>query len=73
MRLHSEVAQVGRTMAMIRGTMTSQDGKTIYCTAEHHKVRVPTRPEHLRHRVEWDEAFGVAGDVVEGVVEKAKL
>ncbi|TVY87441.1 Acyl-coenzyme A thioesterase, partial [Lachnellula willkommii] len=53
-RINSKVMQVGRTMAMIRGTMSSQDGKTVYCTCEHHKVAVPTREEHLEHRVEWD-------------------
>jgi acyl-coenzyme A thioesterase 13 len=53
-RIHSEVVQAGRTMAMIRGRMTSQDGKTTYCTVEHHKVSVPTQPHHLKHRVEWD-------------------
>lgn len=53
-RIHSEVVQVGRTMALIRGTMSSQDGKYVYCTCEHHKVNVPTRKEHLEHRVEWD-------------------
>jgi acyl-coenzyme A thioesterase 13 len=43
-------------MAMISGRMTSTDGKTIYCTCEHHKVAVPTRPEHLakEYEVEWD-------------------
>jgi len=56
-RLHSEVTQVGRTMAMIRGTMTSKDGKTIFCTCEHHKVSVPTRPEHLTHKVPWDDLW----------------
>jgi acyl-coenzyme A thioesterase 13 len=53
-RIHSEVVQAGRTMAMIRGRMTSPDGKTTYCTVEHHKVSVPTQPQHLEHRVEWD-------------------
>ncbi|RFU33396.1 hypothetical protein B7463_g2952, partial [Scytalidium lignicola] len=53
-RLHSEVTQAGRTMAMIRGTMTSVDGKTIYCTAEHHKVAVPTQPKHLEYEVPGD-------------------
>lgn len=45
-------------MAMIRGTMTSEDGKVIYCTCEHHKVAVPTQKSHLAHRVAWDESFG---------------
>lgn len=68
--MHSEVCQVGRTMAMIRGTMTSQDGKTIFCTCEHHKVSVPTREEHLGYRVPWDDLWAADGKVVEG---KAKL
>lgn len=41
---------MGRTMAMIRGTMESLDGKIIYCTCEHHKVAVPTPAEHLKFR-----------------------
>jgi acyl-coenzyme A thioesterase 13 len=49
--------QVGRTMAMIRGTMCSPDGKTIYATCEHHKVAVPTRPEHLKYLVPWDDLW----------------
>lgn len=35
------VAQHGRTMALIRGEMTSPDGSTVYATCEHHKVNVP--------------------------------
>ncbi|PMD38847.1 hypothetical protein L207DRAFT_513331 [Hyaloscypha variabilis F] len=68
-RIHSEVCQVGKTMAMIRGIMTSQDGKTIFCTCEHHKVNVPTREAHLQHRVPWDDLWDRDGNV-EG---KAKL
>lgn len=60
-RIHSEVLQVGRTMAMIRGEMTSLDGKTIYCTCEHHKVSVPTQADHLKHRIEWDELWDEKG------------
>ena len=56
-RILSEVQQAGRTMAMIRGKMTSQDGKTVYCTCEHHKVSVPTQKEHLLHRVPWDDLW----------------
>ncbi len=54
--IHSTVLQVGRTMAMISGRMTSTDGKIVYCTCEHHKVAVPTRKEHLakEYEVEWD-------------------
>lgn len=59
--LHSKVVQVGRTMAMIRGSMTSADGKTIYCTCEHHKVNVPTLPEHLAFKVDWDGLWDAKG------------
>ncbi|KAI9671153.1 MAG: hypothetical protein M1817_003660 [Caeruleum heppii] len=41
--IHSRVIQHGRTMALIRGEMTSTDGRTVYVTAEHHKVGVPPR------------------------------
>jgi len=54
-RLKSWVVQHGRTMAMIRGEMTSLDGKTIYCVAEHHKVNVPMKPEHTGTRLPWDD------------------
>jgi len=70
-RLHSEVCQVGSTMAMIRGTMTSRDGATIFCTCEHHKVRVPTQRQHLQYRVPWDDLWAADGARVG--VEKAKL
>jgi acyl-coenzyme A thioesterase 13 len=58
--------QVGKTMAMIRGSMTSLDGKIIYCTCEHHKVSVPTRPEHLLHKVAWDELWESREEEKEG-------
>lgn len=32
--------------------MTSVDGKITYVTVEHHKVSVPTRPDHLTMREE---------------------
>jgi hypothetical protein len=60
-RIHSEVVQVGRTMAMIRGVMTSLDGKTIYCTCEHHKVNVSTQKDHLKYKVEWDDHWEADG------------
>lgn len=55
------MTQAGRTMAMIRGTMTSQDGKTVFCTCEHHKVSVPTPKEHLSYRIPWDDWFDADG------------
>ncbi|KAF2792965.1 hypothetical protein K505DRAFT_245501, partial [Melanomma pulvis-pyrius CBS 109.77] len=56
-RLHSKVVSVGRQMAMIRGTMTSRDGKVTYCTVEHHKVNAPVLPQHRGARVPWDAEF----------------
>jgi acyl-coenzyme A thioesterase 13 len=60
-RLHSEVIQAGRTMALIRGEMTSEDGKTVYCTCEHHKVNVPSLPEHMAYKVDWDGLWDAKG------------
>ena len=42
-------------MAMIRGEMISVDGKTIFATAEHHKVHVPPQPEHILAKLPWDD------------------
>lgn len=42
-------------MALIKGEMTSEDGKIVYATVEHHKVNVPARPEHLAARIPWDD------------------
>jgi acyl-coenzyme A thioesterase 13 len=56
-RLYSKVTSVGKQMAMIRGDMKSLDGKTTYCTVEHHKVNVPVQPEHKKVRVPWDDEF----------------
>jgi acyl-coenzyme A thioesterase 13 len=44
-------------MAYIKGWMTSEDGKTVYCTCDHHKVNVPSRKEHMELKVPWDEQF----------------
>ncbi|KAH7122769.1 thioesterase family protein-like protein [Dendryphion nanum] len=65
-RLTSKVVAVGKQMAMIRGDMTSLDGKTTYCTVEHHKVNAPVL-EHLRGvRIEWDDEFDKDWGVKEG-------
>ncbi|KAK7555365.1 thioesterase family protein-like protein [Phyllosticta paracitricarpa] len=53
--LSSKVIQIGKKMAMIKGEMTSLDGKTIYATAEHHKVNALPNPQHLEYRVPWDD------------------
>jgi acyl-coenzyme A thioesterase 13 len=53
--LRSWVVQAGRTMAFLRGEMTSEDGKIVYCTAEHHKVNIPALKEHTEIRTKWDE------------------
>lgn len=39
-------------MALIRGVIESVDGKTIYAVCDHHKVNVPTLPEHIDLREE---------------------
>lgn len=51
--------------------MSSLDGKTVFCTAEHHKVRVPTRPEHNRYRIPWDDLWDENGEEVEAGLKKA--
>lgn len=56
-RLNSKVVSVGKQMAMIRGDMTSLNGKTTYCTVEHHKVNVAVQPEHRLVRTAWDDEF----------------
>lgn len=44
-------------MCMIRGEIRSKDGKQIYCTMEHHKVRTPKSQETAKAvdmmRDEW--------------------
>lgn len=42
-------------MALIRGVMESVDGTTIYAVCDHHKVNVPTLPEHIDLRAEMEE------------------
>ena len=56
-RISSKVVSVGKQMAMIRGVMTSLDGKVTYCTVEHHKVNVPVLPHHREARVPWDDEY----------------
>jgi acyl-coenzyme A thioesterase 13 len=59
--VHSYVYQVGRTMAYIKGWMTSEDGKTVYCLCEHHKVSVPSLKAHTQLRIPWDDQFDENG------------
>jgi len=49
--------QHGRTMAMIRGSMESENGKTVYATCEHHKVFLPSKPEHMAISLEPNAAM----------------
>lgn len=42
-------------MALIRGVMESVDGKIIYAVCDHHKVNVPTLPEHIDLREEMEQ------------------
>ncbi len=52
--VHAHVYHVGRNMAMIKGWMTSEDGKVVYATCDHHKVAMATPEKHLAFRVPWD-------------------
>jgi hypothetical protein len=56
-RIHSKVVSVGKQMAMIRGVMTSLDGKIIYSTVDHHKVNAPVLPHLRKVRIPWDDEF----------------
>lgn len=56
--IHAYVYQVGRTLAYIKGWMTSEDGATVYAACEHHKIRIPTREAHVRYKIKWDERWG---------------
>lgn len=51
----SHVVQHGKTVALVRGEMVSEDGKKVYAVADHHKVNVPMLPEHKAARVKWDD------------------
>lgn len=68
-RINSKVAQMGGTMALIQSEMTSLDGKITYCTAENHKVRVPTPAQNLdpKYDVDWDRAMKAKGTKENGL------
>ena len=53
--LRSWVVQHGKTAALIRGEVLTEDGKKVYATAEHHKINVPMREEHKAVRTKWDD------------------
>jgi acyl-coenzyme A thioesterase 13 len=57
-RIRSWVVSAGRTMAFIRSEMTSENGKKVYCTAEHHKVNIEAKSEHLAVETDWDRETG---------------
>ncbi|KIH86649.1 hypothetical protein SPBR_08721 [Sporothrix brasiliensis 5110] len=44
--VHAQVYHIGRTMAMIKGRMTSEDGKTVYATCHggHGDASTPAGP-----------------------------
>ncbi|KAK5020411.1 hypothetical protein LTR16_001142 [Cryomyces antarcticus] len=73
-RISAHVVQHGRTMALIRGEMTSVDGRVAYAACEHHKVNVPTRPEHLAAMAEGVEGRdgGEKGEGLEKVEDVAR-
>ena len=37
-RVKAKVVQLGRSMSLVRGDLTSKDGEKVYFTCEHHKV-----------------------------------
>ena len=51
----SRVIQHGKTTALIRGEVVSEDGAKLYATADHHKINVPMLSEHKAARVQWDD------------------
>jgi acyl-coenzyme A thioesterase 13 len=55
--VHAYVYQVGKTMVYIKGWMTSEDGRMIYATCENHKVHVPSKKEHLKYKIPWDDQW----------------
>lgn len=48
-RILGEVVQYGRTLSLARGSIVSTDGKTMYCTGEHHKAMVTKQGEARGH------------------------
>lgn len=61
--INSRVLQHGRTMALIKGEMTSApSGGVVYATAEHHKVNVPMISKHKEARVDWDDEMTTGED-----------
>lgn len=46
-------------MAYIKGWMTSEDGKTVYCICEHHKVNTPSHKAHMETKIDWDKQWEV--------------
>ncbi|KAF2095033.1 thioesterase family protein-like protein [Rhizodiscina lignyota] len=73
-RVRNWVVQHGRTMAMIRGEMFSGgDGKGVYAVAEHHKVHLPTRAEHLSVRLKWDDDIEAQARAEEEQKTKARI
>lgn len=75
--LTSRVVQAGKTMAMIRGEMTSLDGSIVYATAEHHKVNVSMDAKHAGARVPWDDEIDAemkkGGEGRKTIRKRAKL
>lgn len=70
--VHSHVHQIGRTMAFIRGFMTSEDGSIVYTTCEHHKVYVPTRQPISDFPIPWDDQWKTVATKGEEKEEKDK-
>ena len=39
-RIQCQVIQNGRSARLVRGAVTSRDGKVVYSTCEHHKISI---------------------------------
>lgn len=70
--VHAHVYHVGRTMAMIKGWLTSEDGKVVYATCDHHKVAMATPKHHLAYRVAWDEQWEKKTEAAEATTQEIK-
>lgn len=46
-RLEAEVVQSGKLVGLAKATMSSVDGKKVYATCEHHKLKDPKVAERL--------------------------
>lgn len=60
--LHGHLYGLGKTMAFIKGYITSPDGKIVYTTCDINKVNTPAKPHHMKHRISWDDLWDDKGN-----------